>query len=159
MATSLDCENCRLFIRGHFLLNEVNGSLDFNPPYDHVDNTLSHVYAILVNNEVMYVGVTSGLQNRIYNYLHPHSTQKTNVRVNQSILDMLGQGHEVTLFSLPDDIPVFWGPHNYRVNMAKAIEPALIREWQPEWNVGLENVALPENLIYLPVHLPALIEP
>lgn len=140
MATTEDCKNCKMELRGEFKLQGENVYLEWG--YDHLEKAkfMVHVYAIIeTRNEeswVRYVGeTTNSLLTRMDQYRNGYKNEKnqpTNHKVHQYVRASLEAGHGVVLYSLLDDIPVMWA--GKKINLAKGIESALIAAWKPEWN-------------------------
>ena len=90
------------------------------------------VYVFVLDDAVVYVGLTlSGLQERM-DHRRGHSGQKTNARVNSLISASLASGRRVkVLVATPEQFE--W--HGLPVNMAAGLEAGLIQMIQPQWNI------------------------
>jgi len=137
MATTEDCKNCKMELRGEFKLQGEKVHLKWGHDHLEIAKFMVHVYAIIeTHNEkswVRYVGeTTNSLDTRMYQYRNGNKNQPTNHKVNNLIRTSLEAGHGVVLYSLLDDIPVTWA--GKKINLAKGIESALIAAWQPGWN-------------------------
>ncbi len=137
MATTEDCKNCKMELRGEFKLQGEKVHLEWGHDHVEIAKFMVHVYAIIeIHNEeswVRYVGeTTNSLDTRMYQYRNGNENQPTNHKVNNLIRTSLEAGHGVVLYSLLDDIPVMWA--GKKINLAKGIESALIAAWKPEWN-------------------------
>lgn len=94
---------------------------------------LPGVYALIMDDEVVYIGVTlNGLQTRMDQYRRGHSRQKTSARVNKLIMEGIGQGRRIkVLVAMP---PAFeW--NGLPVHGAAGLEIALIDLIRPKWNI------------------------
>jgi hypothetical protein len=99
------------------------------------------LYAFVQGAAVLYVGKTTGsLEGRMGGYLKPNETQRTNVRNNQSLLQLLRQGEEIDIFAWADS----------------GLEDSIIRTIAPPWN-GARSAPLPR--IGLPLSESATPEP
>jgi len=140
MATTEDCKNCKMELRGEFKLQGENVHLEWGNGQESQADFAVHVYAIIeISKEVSLVGyvgeTTNSLSKRMYQYRNGYKNEKnqpTNHKVHEHIKTSLGAGHRIVLFSLLDDIPVTWA--GKKINLAKGIESALIATWQPGWN-------------------------
>lgn len=90
------------------------------------------VYAFAIDDLVMYVGLASrSIKQRLGFYSRPGSTQPTNIRLNETILGQIGQGHVVrVLIAHPPDLT--W--NGLRMSGSEALEAALIEDFCPSWN-------------------------
>ena len=91
------------------------------------------VYAFILENVVVYVGVTqNGLQTRMDQYRLGNMGQRTNARVNGLIRKALEEGQRVTaMIAIP---PAFeW--NGLPVDGAAGLEVGLIEMIQPLWNM------------------------
>ena len=91
------------------------------------------VYAFVVDDVVMYVGLTQrGLRARLDGYRRGHERQKTNARVKALILEALASGKRVkVLVAVPE--PGEW--NGLPVNTSAGLEAGLISLIQPTWNI------------------------
>lgn len=101
--------------------------LDAKPP------TEPSVYAFVVDDVVVYVGLTiNGLKTRLDQYRVGHKDQRTNARVKALIIETLSKGQRVTvLVAMP--APVEW--NGLPVNTAAGLEAGLIQMSRPVWNI------------------------
>jgi hypothetical protein len=92
------------------------------------------VYAFVVDNVVVYVGLTlTGLKTRLDQYRRGHKGQKTSSRINERISQTLLEGKKVkVLVATPE--PSEW-KNNLPVNTAAALEAGLIEMIRPAWNI------------------------
>ena len=91
------------------------------------------VYAFIVDDVVMYVGLTErGLHARLEGYRRGHERQKTNARVKALIEEALVAGKRVkVLVATPE--PMSW--KGLPITTAAGLEAGLIAMIQPEWNI------------------------
>lgn len=91
------------------------------------------LYAFVMDQSVLYVGKTaSTLEARLGGYLRPHSTQRTNVRNNQALVQLLRDGKLVELYAWADS-----GLHRvgqFHLNYAAGLEDSIIQSISPPWN-------------------------
>jgi excinuclease UvrABC nuclease subunit len=79
------------------------------------------LYAFVESGEVMYVGKTKRhLKQRLYGYLKPGKSQRTNVRVRARVLETLNKGDDVEILGFHD--PEAQKIGRFRLNMAAALE-------------------------------------
>jgi len=91
------------------------------------------LYAFVSGEQVLYVGKTTiPLRDRMYQYQRPGPTQRTNMRVNAAITEMLESGASISVYALPD--PGDMEYRGFHLNLAAGIEDGVIRELQPKWN-------------------------
>ena len=91
------------------------------------------LYAFVSGSRVLYVGkTTQALKQRIYGYQNPGPTQKTNIRVNPLIQELLAVGGKLEIYALPDTRQLCFG--SFQVNLAAGLEDSIVAELQPEWN-------------------------
>ena len=91
------------------------------------------VYSFLVDDRALYVGVaTRGLGQRLRFYAAPGATQRTNLRVNQLILDILSEGSAVSVMTVtpPDQV---W--NGMPINGSAGLELGLIEMYDLPWNL------------------------
>ena len=90
------------------------------------------VYAFVSDGEVLYVGSASrSLKQRLYGYAKPGSDQKTNIRINETILRTLRSGNEVTVWiAIPGDSS--W--NGLPVDLSLGLEQGLINTYRLPWN-------------------------
>lgn len=95
--------------------------------------TDSGVYSFVVDDVVMYVGLTQrGLRQRLDGYRRGHERQRTNARVKALILNALAAGKRVkVLVATPEE-----GSWNgLPLNTSAGLEAGLIAKIQPAWNI------------------------
>jgi hypothetical protein len=95
--------------------------------------TVPGVYAFIVDDIVVYVGLTlSGLKIRLDQYRRGYKGQKTSSRINGRISQTLSQGKKVkVLVATPE--PQEW--KDLPVNTAAGLEAGLIEMIRPSWNI------------------------
>lgn len=89
-------------------------------------------YAFVVKGYAVYVGVaTRSLATRFRSYLRPGSTQRTSLRLNTIIRDLLEQGGSVEIFvATPPDLE--W--NGLPIHASAGLELGLIKRFSLEWN-------------------------
>lgn len=92
------------------------------------------LYAFVIQSQVLYIGKSSRtLNQRLYGYSRPEPTQRTNIRVKQSIGALLADKADIRVFAL-----VQWDEVQYRgvvLNVPAALEDVLITRLRPPWNI------------------------
>jgi len=98
-----------------------------------VSDRLPLVYAMVVDEEIMYIGETIQGYKRPLNY---HTNEKMS-DVRNGILDSVSRGLEVNVFARTTELEFeFEGlPLNLRVSL----EAALIKKYTPPWNKKIEK--------------------
>jgi len=101
--------------------------LDANAP------TVPGVYAFIVDDVVVYVGLTlNGLKTRFDQYRRGHKGQKTSSRIKKRISETLRAGKNVkVLVATPESFE--W--QELPVNTAAGLEVGLIEMIRPSWNI------------------------
>jgi hypothetical protein len=95
--------------------------------------TSNVLYSFVSGDEILYVGKTTrALRDRMYQYQRPGSSQRTNIRVNAAISDMLRTGASIEIHVLPD--PGNMEYRGFHLNLAAGLEDSLISELDPKWN-------------------------
>jgi hypothetical protein len=91
------------------------------------------LYAFVQDAAVLYVGKTTGsLESRMGGYLRPHASQRTNVRNNQALLQLLRQDLAVDIYAWAD--PGMHRIGEFHLNYAAGLEDSIIRVVTPPWN-------------------------
>jgi hypothetical protein len=95
--------------------------------------TLPGVYAFIVDDVVVYVGLTlSALKTRFDQYRRGHKGQRTSSRINGRIAETLKSGKKVkVLVATPE--PSEW--QELPVNTSAGLEVGLIEMIRPSWNI------------------------
>lgn len=115
------------------------------------------IYAFIQDSLVLYVGKTTGtLENRMGGYLRPHSTQRTNVRNNQSLKELLQRNQTIEIYAWADS-----GNHRigeFHLNYAAGLEDSIIKTVMPPWN-GARSVSQTEiNIPPIPQSEPVTVD-
>jgi hypothetical protein len=91
------------------------------------------LYAFVDNADVLYVGKTTGtLENRMGGYLRPHASQRTNLRNNLALIQLLQNGRAIDIYAWADR-----GMHrigDFHLNYAAGLEDSVICTLVPPWN-------------------------
>lgn len=96
------------------------------------------LYAFVVGGEVKYVGKTvRALSKRLYGYLNPGVSQKTNVRVQGKLLESLSEEKCVDIYGFNVPEPSTVG--RFLVNLPAGLEDDITRQVNPVWNGGRER--------------------
>lgn len=109
------------------------------------------LYAFVCDGQVKYVGKTvRPLAIRMAGYTAPSKTQSTNIRNNRRISELLSMGGGVEILALPDSGLLHYG--QFHLNLAAALEDAIIRGINPEWNGGaveeqISGADMPSELV------------
>lgn len=91
------------------------------------------LYAFVCEGEVKYIGKTvQPLKKRMYGYQHPGPTQRTNIKNNKRIIDLILVGKVTQVYALPDNGQLCYG--EYKISLAAGLEDSLITEIKPDWN-------------------------
>ena len=91
------------------------------------------LYCFVCDGIVLYVGKTiQPLKNRMYGYQNPGPTQSTNIKGNRNISDLLAEGKQVTIYSLPDNSLLHFGV--FHINLAAGLEDSIVKTLKPIWN-------------------------
>ena len=100
----------------------------------------SGVYAFVINDEIMYVGITrTGFHRRMYNYQLGHHRQRTSHRINGILTEQVRAGVIVEIYGASPPA-LEW--NGLPVNAAAGLEAGLIELIQPPWNkMGVGRVA------------------
>lgn len=118
---------------GFQLLGEWTRSPESAIALDAEAPTAPGVYAFVVDDVVVYVGLTlSGLRTRFDQYRRGHEGQRTSARINERIVHTLQEGKRVkVLIATPE--PLEW--QELPVNTAAGLEAGLIEMIRPSWNI------------------------
>ena len=93
------------------------------------------LYAFVCDGQVKYVGKTTrALAIRMSGYKTPEKTQTTNINNHRRIKEFLSDDVAVEILTLPDSGLLHYG--QFHLNLAAALEDAIIRVIDPEWNGG-----------------------
>ncbi len=114
---------------GSWRLREQRLALDLTRMNGH-RNVL---YAFVDNAEVLYVGKTTGtLESRMGGYLRPHASQRTNMRNNLALLQLLRHYRAIDIYAWAD--PGMHRIGGFHLNYAAGLEDSIIRTLAPPWN-------------------------
>lgn len=114
---------------GDWFLEEgqLNSRLNDLPNSDH------GLYAFVLGDQVLYIGKTSNsLKRRLYSYRRPGPSQRTNIRANAMLTDLLKTHPQVDIYSWVD--PGSENADGLFLDKAAGYETALIRKLLPPWN-------------------------
>jgi hypothetical protein len=107
------------------------------------------LYAFVMEHAVLYVGKTANtLEARMGGYLRPHSTQRTNVRNKQALVQLLQNDNLVEIYAWADS-----GLHKigrFHLNYAAGLEDSIIQTISPPWNGARSNLTVPSNPLPVP---------
>lgn len=107
------------------------------------------LYAFVENASVLYVGKTTGsLENRMGGYLRPHASQRTNVRNNLALLQLLRAERAIDIYAWAD--PGMHRIGDFHLNYAAGLEDSIIRTVTPLWN-GARSSAPAASALELPL--------
>ena len=96
------------------------------------------LYSFISDEKVFYIGkTTDSLKNRMNGYKNAGGSQRTNIRINNKIKELLNQRKQVYIFILLDDANLKF--KNYRISLASGLEDSLIAAIKPEWNFRGNN--------------------
>lgn len=91
------------------------------------------VYAFVLNDEVVYVGLTqTGLRTRLGHYRLGHERQRTSARVKGLIVAALAAGERIKVLVAT---PAASEWNGLPVNTAAGLEAGLIQMIRPQWNI------------------------
>jgi hypothetical protein len=92
------------------------------------------LYAFSSDSQILYLGKTNrGLRQRLQGYRTPGRTQTTNIRVNQYLRNAIEDGRDIRVLAWACDGLLAFG--GFRVDLAAALEDAIIRDFLPKWNM------------------------
>ena len=92
------------------------------------------LYAFVSGRRVLYIGKsTQTVYRRMMGYRKPGPTQRTNIRNNANLAEILSEGSAVEIYVLSDDQSLDYG--GFRIDLAAGIENSLISGLRPEWNL------------------------
>lgn len=92
------------------------------------------IYLFANETKLFYLGMTkSALSTRMYGYMRPGKSQRTNMRIKQKLLELLSSGDNVDIYILfPEDEFVYGG---VKLDSFAGLEGPLIRLLKPTWNI------------------------
>lgn len=95
--------------------------------------TLNALYAFVHDDAVQYIGKTTrSVRKRFVGYRNPGKRQRTNLRCNAKIKEVLAAGGEVRILIFTPISDLRYG--DYDINLAAGLEDALIAAFDPPWN-------------------------
>ena len=98
--------------------------------YREIKNAL---YAFITEDDVMYIGKTARtLHERMNGYKKPGPTQKTNIKNNKNILELIKKGIPVRILVLVENEDLKY--RGVPIDIASGIEDNLIAMIKPRWN-------------------------
>ncbi|PTM39379.1 GIY-YIG nuclease family protein [Bosea sp. 124] len=96
-------------------------------------DTPNALYAFVRGDVVQYIGkTTQSLRKRFAGYRNPGQGQRTNLRCNAKIREVLAAGDEVRILVFTPIPDLRYG--DYDINLAAGLEDALIKAFDPPWN-------------------------
>lgn len=102
------------------------------------------LYAFVRDSQILYIGKTArSLRNRFRGYRRPGARQRTNLKCNRRIRELLNDGAEVRILCFVPISQLRYG--DFEINLAAGLEDALIRRINPPWNGGDTGIALSET--------------
>jgi len=108
-----------------------NGSL--NCKIEKHQNEYNILYAFVSKDKIKYIGKsTNTLSKRIYQYMKPGPSQKTNIKNNKNIKELLMEGQEVQIWAFPNQEKLYY--REFPINIAAGLEDNLIAVVKPDWN-------------------------
>jgi hypothetical protein len=91
------------------------------------------LYAFVTGGGVMYVGKSVlSLEQRMNGYRNPGPTQRTNLRVQAKIVELLLAGGSLDIWVFAAEDMKYRG---FEVNLAAGLEDAVVSALIPPWNV------------------------
>jgi hypothetical protein len=91
------------------------------------------LYAFVSEETVLYIGKTTrSLKRRMYGYQNPGPTQRTNIKGNKRIMEVVAADQSVEIYALPDNGLLYYG--GFHVNLAAGLEDSLVKTLKPVWN-------------------------
>ena len=100
------------------------------------------LYCFACRDNGLYVGKTvQALKKRMYGYQNPGPTQRTNIKGNREIGDLLTNGNQVDIYALQDNGLLHFGV--FHINLAAGLEDSIVKTLNPSWNkTGTANTTL-----------------
>lgn len=132
----------RWVISGDYLSYDLRPSTasELKPLFG-IDNAL---YSFCRGNEVLYIGKTArSLAKRFTGYCKPGQSQATNKRCHMKIKECIAKGETVSILVFtPIDLLQYAG---FKLNLAAALEDALINRFNPPWNGKSQGHTITES--------------
>jgi hypothetical protein len=96
------------------------------------------LYAFVSGEEVLYIGKSLGpFSQRLSGYRRPGATQRTNIRINPLLADLVRTERDISIYHfLPVEEVRFKG---VLLNLAAGLEDTLIESISPKWNMNGRN--------------------
>jgi hypothetical protein len=108
-----------------------DNTLDYS--IDISNKNINFLYAFVVNDEIKYIGKsTQTIYKRFQGYKKPGSSQKTNIKNNANLKEVLMQSQAVDIYIFIDTGLLRYG--EFHINLAAGLEDDLIKQIKPEWN-------------------------
>ncbi|MDP2517951.1 GIY-YIG nuclease family protein [Shimia thalassica] len=102
------------------------------------------LYAFLHDENILYIGKTTrSLHKRFQGYRRPGKSQRTNIRCNKKIRELLAKGLSVRILGFVPITHFHYG--DFEINLAAGLEDSLIRTINPPWNGGDRGGAISET--------------
>lgn len=99
-----------------------------------VKNARRSLYAFVSDTEVLYIGKATGpFSGRLSGYRRPGASQRTNIRVNPLLADMVRERETSIYHFQPTEEVRFRG---IILNLAAGLEDTLIESISPKWNMN-----------------------
>ncbi|WP_018043888.1 GIY-YIG nuclease family protein [Methylobacterium sp. 88A] len=96
-------------------------------------DTSNALYAFVQSDAVQYIGkTTQSVRKRFSGYRNPGAGQRTNLRCNAKIKEVLSAGGEVRILVFTPIPDLRYG--DYNINLAAGLEDSLIKVFDPPWN-------------------------
>jgi hypothetical protein len=98
------------------------------------------LYSFVVEDTVLYIGKSvRTLKQRLYGYLRPGNSQRTNIANHERLVSLLASKPEVDIYALVPGEPIEF--RGWRLNVAAGLEDVLIEKLRPPWNGSTSNRA------------------
>ena len=102
------------------------------------------LYAFVQNDDILYIGKTTrSLHKRFRGYRRPGKRQRTNIKCNVKIKELLARGCSVRVLGFVPVTHFRYG--DFEINLAAGLEDSLIRTINPPWNGGDRGGAISET--------------
>ena len=116
-----------------------NNNLNLNLVSD--QETKDLIYSFIIDGTPKYIGITKNkLVSRLNQYLNPHLSQSTNLRVNQLLIESLNQNHTIEIFIYKNTSLLKLG--DFDINLAIGLEASLIKFYNAEWNIRERRIEI-----------------
>lgn len=103
------------------------------------------LYTFVSSSHILYIGKTNRtLKRRMYGYMNPGKSQRTNHRLNPLLTRLLSDEKQVEIYAFADSGLLFYG--GFHVNLAAGLEDSLISQIRPKWNMmGKSRITIPSG--------------